>query len=88
MLRLMSSFACIAIVGCAGSLPADPSKMSPEQLKASARDKNASAACSNAKTTAGNVTLVYVNLDQALPLGSKATVESDCRVTITTTSEK
>lgn len=82
--------ACIAvtalIVGCA-ALPADPAKMSPDQLKAAAKDKNAAVACSNGKTAAGNVTLVYVNLDQAVRLGSTATVEADCKTTITTTSQ-
>lgn len=74
-------------VGCAGTLPADPAKMSPDQLKAAAKDKNAAVACSNGKTAAGNVTLVYVNLDQAVRLGSTATVEADCKTTITTTSQ-
>lgn len=73
--------------GCAGTLPADPAKMSPDQLKAAAKDKNAAVACSNGKTAAGNVTLVYVNLDQAVRLGSTATVEADCKTTITTTSQ-
>lgn len=72
---------------CAGTLPADPAKMNPDQLKAAAKDKNAAVACSSGKTAAGNVTLVYVNLDQAVRLGSTATVEADCKTTITTTSQ-
>lgn len=77
----------LLLAACAGTLPADPAKMTPDQLKAAARDKNAAVACSNGKTAAGNVTLVYVNLDQAVRLGSTATVEADCKTTITTTSQ-
>ena len=77
--------AVIALSGCA-YLPADPSKMSAEQLKAAARDKNSSVACSNGKTAAGNVTLVYVNVDQAVPLGSSVTVEADCKTTVQASS--
>jgi starvation-inducible outer membrane lipoprotein len=73
------------LAGCV-SLPADPSKMSAEQLKATAKDRNASVACSNGKTAAGNVTMVYVNTDQAVRLGSQVTVEPDCRTIVTTTT--
>ena len=85
-MRLFITALCLLTASCASVLPADPAKMSPEQLKASAKDKNAAVACSNGKTAAGNVTMVYVNMDQAVRLGSTATVEADCRVTITTTS--
>lgn len=74
------------LTGCAG-VPGDPAKMSAEQLKAAARDKNASVACWNGKTAAGNVTTIYVNTDQAPKLGSQVTVESDCRTIVTTTAE-
>lgn len=86
MIKTLLLSITLALSACAGVLPADPARMSPEQLKASAKDKNAAVACSNGKTAAGNVTLVYVNLDQATRLGSTATVESDCRVTVTTVS--
>jgi len=76
----------LALAGCT-NLAGDPSKMSAEQLKAAAKDKNASVACTNGKTAAGNVTMVYVNTDQAVKLGSQVVVESDCRTTVTTTAE-
>lgn len=72
--------------GCA-FVPADPSKMTAEQLKANAKDKNASVSCSNGKTMSGNVTVVYVNTDQAPKLGSVVTVKSDCETTVTTTAQ-
>lgn len=87
ILRSMIVTLAVTMLGCANVLPADPTKMSPEQLKAAAKDKNAAVACSNGKTAAGNVTLVYVNLDQAMRLGSSAVVEPDCRVTLSTTSQ-
>lgn len=71
----------LLLTACA-NLPGDPAKMSPEQLKANAKDKNSSVACSNGKTAAGNVTLVYVNVDQAVPLGSTVTVEADCKTVV------
>lgn len=85
--RIVIAFtaALVLLSGCA-SLPADPSRMTPDQLKAAARDKNSSAACTNAKTAAGNVTMIYVNVDQAVPLGSQVTVEADCKVTINATT--
>lgn len=88
MKRLLTAliFAAMVLPGCGGTLPADPSRMTPEQLKAAARDKNAAVACSSGKTAAGNVTMVYVNLDQAVRLGSTATVEADCKTTIITTT--
>ena len=84
-----ASFIAIAalLTGCA-SLAGDPAKMSADQLKASAKDKNAAVACWNGKTAAGNVTTVYVNADQAPKIGSKVTIEADCKTTVTTTSEK
>lgn len=75
----------LAVAGCAG-LAADPSKMSPEQLKANAKDKNASVACWNGKTAAGNVTMTYVNADQAMRLGSQVIVKTDCETVVNTTS--
>lgn len=75
----------LLLVAACANLPGDPSKMSPEQLKANAKDKNSSVACSNGKTAAGNVTLVYVNVDQAVPLGSSVTVEADCKTTVQAT---
>ena len=85
MKALLPLLALLLLTACAGTLPADPAKMSPEQLKANAKDKNSSVACSNGKTAAGNVTMVYVNVDQAVPLGSSVTVEADCKTTVQAT---
>lgn len=83
----LAVLAAVALSACGSLVPADPSKMTADQLKANAKDKNASASCINAKTVTGNVTAVYVNTDQAPKLGSVVTIKSDCEVTITTTSQ-
>ena len=84
MKHIIALLVATLLSACA-SLPGDPANMTPEQLKANAKDKNSSVACSNGKTAAGNVTLVYVNVDQAVPLGSSVVVEADCKVTVQAT---
>ena len=74
----------VCLSGCATVLPGDPAQMTPDQLKAAAKDRNSSVACSNGKTAAGNVTLIYVNADQGLRMGSTVTVKADCETIITT----
>ena len=76
----------LALTGCT-TLAGDPSKMTPEQLKAAAKDKNASVACFSGKTVTGNVTTVYLNADQAANLASKITLGTDCSVVIETASK-
>ena len=61
--------------------------MTPEQLKANAKDKNASVACFSGKTVTGNVVTTYVNADQAANLASKVTLNADCSVVIETASK-
>lgn len=83
---LLKTLPLLILAGCA-NLAGDPAKMSPEQLKASAKDKNAAVSCWNGKTAAGNVTMTFVQADQAIRLGSQITVDADCRTIVTTTSE-
>ena len=76
--------AVLLLAGCAGGIPADPAKMSPQQLKAWAKDKNANVACTSGKTAAGNVVATYVVLDRGVinTTGASVTVDNECRVTI------
>lgn len=74
--------AALSLAACQ-SLPADPAKMSAEQLKAWASDKNASAACVSGKTAAGNVTTTYAVLDKGAVASGALTIDADCKVTIT-----
>jgi uncharacterized protein (UPF0333 family) len=72
------------LAACGTTIPADPSKMSAEQLKAWATDKNANVACTSGKTAAGNVVATYVVLDKGVinTAGAQVTVDQECRVTI------
>ena len=74
----------VALAGCT-TLPADPAKMSPEQLTAYAKDKNASIACVQARNATGTVAMVTVTLDKSTFASGNVTVEpaSDCKATIT-----
>lgn len=78
---LMVLLAVLAFTGCA-NLPADPTKMSPEQLREAAKDRSASAACTVVNSPWGVGRTIYVVLDQkTIPTGV-VTVSADCTVTI------
>lgn len=77
-----------AIVSACANLAADPAKMTPEQLKAAAKDKNASGACATGKNMAGTFTTVYVNADQGSNIGSRVTINGgDCTTIVETVSK-
>lgn len=84
-MKLTIHLCCAALAmlaGCAGQLPVDPSKMSPEQLSALAKDRSAMATCTLANGPWGVGRTIYVQLDQkTIPAGS-VTVASDCAVTV------
>ena len=69
-------------LGACTTLPADPVKMSPEQLREWAKDKGASVVCTSGKTAGGNVTIVTANLDKAAIYAGTVTVNPDCATTI------
>jgi hypothetical protein len=70
------------LVGCA-SLGGNPN-LTPEQLSAAAKDKNASVACGTGSGPWGKVNTVYVNVDKAsLPGAASVAVDAECKVTIT-----
>lgn len=70
----------VALTACAG-IPADPSKMTPEQLRESAKDRSAMASCTTANSPWGVGRTIFVQIDrQTLPTGS-VTVGADCAVT-------
>lgn len=71
------------LAGCAGTMPADPTHMSPEQLAAMAKDRSASAACTVVNSPWGVGRTIYVQLDKATIPSGNVTVGPDCTVTIT-----
>lgn len=81
MMKMMPLLFLLA--ACGTSMPADPTKMSAEQLKEWVKDKNAYVTCASAKSMSGNVTLMSANLDKGTVIGGTVTVSPDCTTTIT-----
>ena len=79
-LALLATVASLA--GCAGTLPADPSKMSPDQLKAAAVDRSAVASCTVVNSPWGVGRTIYVQLDKGTIPAGAVTVGADCAVTV------
>lgn len=74
------------LAGCASSyLPADPSKMTPEQLAAIAKDKGASASCAEVSTLTATTRFVYVLLDKGSIASGAVTVGANCSVKVEAT---
>jgi starvation-inducible outer membrane lipoprotein len=74
----------MVLAGCT-ALPADPAKMSPEQLREWVKDKNASVTCVQARNATGTVAMIALNLDRSVLASGSVTVKpaSDCEATIT-----
>lgn len=82
MHRTLILAAALAMAGCAGTLPADPSKMTPEQLKAAAADRSASASCTVVNSPWGVGRTIFVQLDRGTIPAGAVTVGADCAVTV------
>lgn len=68
--------------GCAPSLPANPSGMTPDQLREWVKDKNATVLCAVVSTPyKGSV--VSFNLDKGIVVNGSMTIKDGCEVTIT-----
>jgi len=78
----------LALAGCAQTPQNyDPSKMSAEQLKAVAADKNATVSCGKVVAATGTAVVVFVNLDKsAIPVNGSVTVDDACKTTVNLTS--
>lgn len=74
--------ACAALTACAGTIPADPTKMSAEQLRALAADRSATASCSIVNSPWGRGTVTYVQLDRATVPAGEVSIGPDCVVTV------
>ena len=76
-----------ALAGCATS-PAgyDPSKLSPEQIRATVADKSTTVSCGLLTSVYGRGVTVYVNLDaERQPVAGSVTVDGECKTTVTVT---
>ena len=76
--------AALLLAGCA-TLPGNPSKMSPEQIKEAVKDKNANIGCGVINSPYGRGVAVYVTLDKAVVVNGSVVVDDQCKVTITNT---
>ena len=74
----------VALMGCAGMTT--NTNMSPEQLKAIASDKNATAVCSTVAGMGGVGKVVVVNLDKSTITDGSITVDDNCKVTVTSST--
>ena len=67
--------------GCL-SLPANPTAMTPEQIKEWVKDKSANIACGTVNTPY-KITLLSLNLDKGLLINGVVKIDDGCQVTIT-----
>lgn len=88
MFRSLKTIALLAVMGLAActSLPADPAKMSAEQLTAYAKDRNATVSCGVVNSPYGRGVMTYVVLDKAVVINGTVGVDSECKVTISNTA--
>lgn len=76
---------CVVLTGCANT----PGNMTPEQLTASAKDKNSNIACGNVSGIYGSGNTLYVNVDEVVRINAKVTASATkdgCVTTIDTTT--
>jgi hypothetical protein len=69
--------------GCA-TAPADPSKLSADQLRALAADRSAVASCATTMTPWGPIRTTLVQLDRATIPAGEVSIGADCTVTVRT----
>ena len=75
----------LMLAGCASTPQAfDPSKLTPDQLSALAKDRSAIGQCATAKGLYGSGVVVWVQLDKAtFPAGGAVKVSETCSMDFT-----
>ena len=68
--------------GCL-ALPANPEKMSPEQIREWTKDKSIAATCTTINSPYGRGIVVHVGMDKGVVAAGSVQVDSECKVTIT-----
>ena len=81
--RLLLLF-LLFVAGCASgpSVPADPLKMTPEQLKEYVKDRNANISCVAVQNLTGSAVVTWVVLDKGPVLSGGVSVGANCEVSI------
>lgn len=88
-MRLVNAIALFFIVsGCAATLPANPEKMTADQLREWVKDKNANVSCGVINSPYGRGVMTSVVLDKAVVINGTVSVDSECKVTIQNDSRK
>lgn len=87
MKKFAAALASLALAACV-SVPGNPEKMSPEQLKEWARDKNANIACGVINSPYGRGIATYVVLDKGVVFNGTVAVDPECKITVTNDSNK
>ena len=80
----IATLALVGFAGCA-TLPANPTAMTPEQLREWVKDKNANISCGVINSPYGRGVAVYVVLDRGIVVNGTVVVDDQCKVTITNT---
>lgn len=71
------------LVGCSGlTLPANPTRMDPDQIKQWVKDKTANVGCGFSSNPYGKFNAVYLNLDTGIIPHGTVTIDEQCKVTI------
>lgn len=81
LIALFAAFVAMAVAGCA-TLPY--AAMTPEQITALSKIKDATAICVSGVYAGANVTTVSIAADRGVPSG--VVIEQGCKTTFTTTS--
>lgn len=67
------------LAGCANL---NPQAMTPEQLSAAAKSKDANIVCTRTDTVTTDVVVVYVNVDKGVVEHGVVAVQADCTIMI------
>lgn len=83
-LVVVAAVAALALGGCAGvNMPFNMDKMTPEQIAAFAKIKEANMGCLVVNSPYGRGVGTFVNLDKnVLPPGASVSIDEQCKVTI------
>lgn len=86
MRRAVLLAAALTLEGCGGlSLPANPTKMTADQLREWVKDKSAAVQCATVSTPYKG-TAVSVNLDRQIIINGTLTLKDGCEIIITNTT--
>lgn len=69
---------CVVVTACGGQL-IQPQNMSPEQLAAWAKVKDATLGCAKGMYAGVTVTATYANIDKGIPAG--VSIDENCKIT-------